>query len=66
MNQPIDKYRSTQDAFAVIDRIAPILSISALDEKNKTVINEILNDLLLSVIKPAVVQTKATASGIIT
>ncbi len=62
---PQDKYRTSQDAFIVIDRLAPLLSLSGLEEKNKQTINEILDDLLKTVIKPSITQTKATASGII-
>lgn len=62
---PQDKYRATQDAFIVIERVGPLLSLSHLSEKNKEVINEILTELLVKVIKPSITETKATASGII-
>lgn len=65
MNMQTDPHRSTQDAFVAIDRLAPLLSLTGLEEKNKQVINEILNDLLVGVLKPAIVKSKATASGII-
>ena len=60
-----DKYRATQDAFTVIDRLGPLLSLSHLDGTNKEIINEILRELLKNVIKPSLAETKATASGII-
>jgi hypothetical protein len=65
MNMQTDPNRSTQDAFVVIDRLAPLLSLPGLEEKNKEVINEILNNLLVGVLKPAIIKTKASASGII-
>lgn len=62
---PQDKYRATQDAFIMIERLGPLLSLSHLDEKNKEAVNDILNELLVKVIKPSITETKATASGII-
>lgn len=57
--------QQTQDAFSIIGQLGALSATEGIDKGNKETANKIIEDLLSKIIKPAVQDMTAQASGLI-
>jgi len=62
----MNNYQQTQEAFAVIERLASLCATEGVAESIKTKANAMITSLLETIIQPAVTKIKADAAGILT
>lgn len=60
-----ENYRTFQDAFLIVERLATLCATPGIDDKTKTLANEHIQTLLSTTVKVAVTDINAKGSGII-
>jgi hypothetical protein len=59
-------YKSTQEAFIILERLAALCATPGVEDGTKKVANERMRELLESVIKNTVSEANAGSMGIVT
>jgi len=59
-------YKTTQDAFIIIEKLAALCATEGVDEDTRKVANVRMQELLDSVLKTAVVELRSSGVGIVT
>jgi hypothetical protein len=59
-------FRSTQEAFVVLERLAALCATPGVEDETKKIANERMRELLESVIKNTVSEANAGSMGIVT
>jgi hypothetical protein len=59
-------YKSTQEAFIILERLAALCATPGVEDETKKIANERMRELLESVIKNTVSEANAGSMGIVT
>jgi hypothetical protein len=59
-------FRSTQEAFVVLERLAALCATPGVEDETKKMANERMRELLNSVVKNAVTEVNMGSAGIVT
>jgi hypothetical protein len=59
-------YKSTQEAFVILERLAALCATPGVEDETKKMANERMRELLESVIKITVSEANAGSMGIVT
>jgi hypothetical protein len=59
-------YKSTQEAFVILERLAALCATPGVEDETKKIANERMRELLESVIKITVSEANAGSMGIVT
>ena len=57
--------QTTQEAFAVIERLAALVATPGVDEKTQKMANEIIQNIMSSVVKEAATKLSARGAGLL-
>ena len=61
-----DKMRASQEAFSMINTLASLCATQGVDQKTQELANEQIRELIISIVKPSVLEVKSTYIGLIT